>query len=208
MCRARLLVSASTSSPTASPAHLGRSVETHSGRRSVAESAVLAPEPLVRVEGLTIDFWSNDRWNNVVNDASFELARGESARPRRRVGMRQDDDGALAARLPRPGSRIRSGSDPSSGARDLAHLSRRSCRRCAAAAYQPRAAEPDDRAVAGPPRRRPADEAMSVHDSGRLARRARAAGARAVRACPACPIRRAPRTSIRTSCRADSSSVS
>ncbi len=28
-------------------------------------------EPLVTVEGLTIDFWSNDRWNNVVNGASF-----------------------------------------------------------------------------------------------------------------------------------------
>ncbi|MEA2141303.1 MAG: peptide/nickel transport system ATP-binding protein ddpF, partial [Solirubrobacteraceae bacterium] len=32
----------------------------------------------MRVEGLTIDFWSNDRWNNVVNDTSFELARGEA----------------------------------------------------------------------------------------------------------------------------------
>ena len=35
-------------------------------------------EPLVKVEGLTIDFWSNDRWNNVVNGTSFELAHGEA----------------------------------------------------------------------------------------------------------------------------------
>ena len=48
----------------------------------IAEEEQLSPgrpqDPLVAVEGLTIDFWSNDRWNNVVNDATFSIARGEA----------------------------------------------------------------------------------------------------------------------------------
>ena len=66
-------------SPSASVTPLGTvrlaldwtAVEVQDVGRSVGK------EPLLEVDGLTIDFWSNDRWNNVVNNTSFELARGE-----------------------------------------------------------------------------------------------------------------------------------
>ena len=44
----------------------------------IAEERLTRQDPLVAVEGLTIDFWSNDRWNNVVNGATFSIARGEA----------------------------------------------------------------------------------------------------------------------------------
>ena len=68
---------------------------------------VSTPEPLVRVEGLTIDFWSNDRWNNVVNDASFELARGEALGLVGESGCGKTTTALSLLGYQRPGSRIR-----------------------------------------------------------------------------------------------------
>jgi peptide/nickel transport system ATP-binding protein len=80
--------------------------------------------PLVRVEGLTIDFWSNDRWNNVVNGASFSLARGEALGLVGESGCGKTTTALSLLGFQRPGSRIRSGSIQFGG-RDLARLSRR-----------------------------------------------------------------------------------
>jgi peptide/nickel transport system ATP-binding protein len=84
----------------------------------------LEQEPLVKVEGLTIDFWSNDRWNNVVNDASFSLARGEALGLVGESGCGKTTTALSLLGFQRPGSRIRSGSIQFGG-RDLARLSRR-----------------------------------------------------------------------------------
>jgi peptide/nickel transport system ATP-binding protein len=87
-------------------------------------SPSLDQEPLVKVEGLTIDFWSNDRWNNVVNDASFSLARGEALGLVGESGCGKTTTALSLLGFQRPGSRIRSGSIRFGG-RDLARLSRR-----------------------------------------------------------------------------------
>ncbi|MFN2629225.1 MAG: dipeptide ABC transporter ATP-binding protein [Gaiellaceae bacterium] len=84
----------------------------------------VGPEPLVKVEGLTIDFWSNDRWNNVVNNTSFELARGEALGLVGESGCGKTTTALSLLGFQRPGSRIRSGAIQFAG-RDLAHLSRR-----------------------------------------------------------------------------------
>jgi peptide/nickel transport system ATP-binding protein len=81
-------------------------------------------QPLVRVEALTIDFWSNDRWNNVVNGASFSLARGEALGLVGESGCGKTTTALALLGFQRPGSRIRSGSIQFGG-RDLARLSRR-----------------------------------------------------------------------------------
>jgi peptide/nickel transport system ATP-binding protein len=81
-------------------------------------------EALVRVEGLTIDFWSNDRWNNVVNNVSFELRRGEALGLVGESGCGKTTTALSLLGAQRPGSRIRSGAIHLGG-RDLAHLSRR-----------------------------------------------------------------------------------
>jgi peptide/nickel transport system ATP-binding protein len=94
----------------------------------VADEQSLSPrteeDPLVRVEGLTIDFWSNDRWNNVVNNASFSLARGEALGLVGESGCGKTTTALALLGFQRPGSRIRSGSIHFGG-RDLARLSRR-----------------------------------------------------------------------------------
>jgi peptide/nickel transport system ATP-binding protein len=81
-------------------------------------------EPLVRVEGLTIDFWSDDRWNNVVNGASFSIARGEALGLVGESGCGKTTTALSLLGFQRPGSRIRSGAIHFGG-RDLARLSRR-----------------------------------------------------------------------------------
>jgi peptide/nickel transport system ATP-binding protein len=83
-----------------------------------------AQDPLVAVAGLTIDFWSNDRWNNVVNDATFSIARGEALGLVGESGCGKTTTALALLGFQRPGSRIRSGSI-AFGGRDLAHLSRR-----------------------------------------------------------------------------------
>ena len=83
-----------------------------------------AQEPLVKVEGLTIDFWSNDRWNNVVNNTSFELRGGEALGLVGESGCGKTTTALSLLGFQRPGSRIRSGAIYFGG-RDLAHVSRR-----------------------------------------------------------------------------------
>ncbi len=80
--------------------------------------------PLVEVEGLTIDFWSNDRWNNVVNDVTFSLAPGEAIGLVGESGCGKTTTALSLLGFQRPGSRIRSGAI-GFGGRDLARLSRR-----------------------------------------------------------------------------------
>jgi len=87
-------------------------------------SPSIEQEPLVTVEGLTIDFWSNDRWYNVVNDVSFSLARGEALGLVGESGCGKTTTALSLLGFQRPGSRIRSGSIQFGG-RDLARLSRR-----------------------------------------------------------------------------------
>ncbi|MDQ2951929.1 MAG: ATP-binding cassette domain-containing protein, partial [Chloroflexota bacterium] len=81
-----------------------------------------AQDPLVAVDGLTIDFWSNDRWNNVVNDATFSIARGEALGLVGESGCGKTTTALALLGFQRPGSRIRSGTI-AFGGRDLAHLS-------------------------------------------------------------------------------------
>ena len=88
----------------------------------------VAQEPLVKVEGLTIDFWSNDRWNNVVNNTSFELRRGEALGLVGESGCGKTTTALSLLGFQRPGSRIRSGAIYLGG-RDLAHVSRRELQR-------------------------------------------------------------------------------
>jgi peptide/nickel transport system ATP-binding protein len=84
----------------------------------------VAQEPLVRVDGLTIDFWSNDRWNNVVNGTSFTLARGEALGLVGESGCGKTTTALSLLGYQRPGSRIRSGAIHFAG-RDVAKLSSR-----------------------------------------------------------------------------------
>ncbi len=84
----------------------------------------LTPDPLVAVEGLTIDFWSNDRWNNVVNGATFSIARGEALGLVGESGCGKTTTALSLLGYQRPGSRIRSGTI-AFGGRDLAHLAGR-----------------------------------------------------------------------------------
>jgi peptide/nickel transport system ATP-binding protein len=84
----------------------------------------VAQEPLVQVDGLTIDFWSNDRWNNVVNATSFTLARGEALGLVGESGCGKTTTALSLLGYQRPGSRIRSGAIHFAG-RDVAKLSRR-----------------------------------------------------------------------------------
>jgi peptide/nickel transport system ATP-binding protein len=78
----------------------------------------------VRVDGLTIDFWSNDRWNNVVNGTSFSLARGEALGLVGESGCGKTTTALSLLGYQRPGSRIRSGAIHFAG-RDVAKLSSR-----------------------------------------------------------------------------------
>ena len=89
-----------------------------------AQSRAGQQDPLVAVVGLTIDFWSNDRWNNVVNGATFSIARGEALGLVGESGCGKTTTALALLGFQRPGSRIRSGTI-AFGGRDLAHLSRR-----------------------------------------------------------------------------------
>jgi peptide/nickel transport system ATP-binding protein len=80
--------------------------------------------PLVEVDALTIDFWSNERWNNVVNGVTFSLARGEALGIVGESGCGKTTTALALLGFRRPGSRIREGSIRFDG-RDLARLSRR-----------------------------------------------------------------------------------
>ena len=119
----------------------------------------------MRVEGLTIDFWSNDRWNNVVNDTSFELARGEALGLVGESGCGKTTTALSLLGYQRPGSRIRSGAIHFGG-RDLARLSRRELQRVRGRRVS---LVPQNPTTALSPGLRVGDqliEAMAVHDVG------------------------------------------
>ena len=124
-----------------------------------------AQEPLVDVDGLTIDFWSNDRWNNVVNNTSFKLARGEALGLVGESGCGKTTTALSLLGFQRPGSRIRSGAIHVGG-RDLARLSRRELQKLRGRRVS---LVPQDPTTALSPGLRIGDqlaEAMSVHGVG------------------------------------------
>jgi peptide/nickel transport system ATP-binding protein len=135
----------------------------------IAEEEQLRPrrpqDPLVAVEGLTIDFWSNDRWNNVVNDATFAIARGEALGLVGESGCGKTTTALALLGFQRPGSRIRSGTIDFGG-RDLAHLSRRELQKVRGRRVS---LVPQNPTTALSPGLRIGDqlaEAMAVHDVG------------------------------------------
>jgi peptide/nickel transport system ATP-binding protein len=135
----------------------------------IAEEEQLSPgrpqDPLVAVEGLTIDFWSNDRWNNVVNDATFSIARGEALGLVGESGCGKTTTALALLGFQRPGSRIRSGTIDFGG-RDLAHLSRRELQKVRGRRVS---LVPQNPTTALSPGLRIGDqlaEAMAVHDVG------------------------------------------
>jgi len=135
----------------------------------IAEEEQLRPrrpqDPLVAVEGLTIDFWSNDRWNNVVNDATFSIARGEALGLVGESGCGKTTTALALLGFQRPGSRIRSGTIDFGG-RDLAHLSRRELQKVRGRRVS---LVPQNPTTALSPGLRIGDqlaEAMAVHDVG------------------------------------------
>ncbi len=122
-------------------------------------------EPLLKVEGLTIDFWSNDCWSNVVNNTSFELARGEALGLVGESGCGKTTTALSLLGFQRPGSRIRSGAIHFGG-RDLARLSRRELQKVRGRRVS---LVPQNPTTALSPGLRVADqiaEAMSVHGFG------------------------------------------
>ena len=124
-----------------------------------------AGDPLVAVAGLTIDFWSNDRWNNVVNDATFSIARGEALGLVGESGCGKTTTALSLLGFQRPGSRIRSGTI-AFGGRDLAHLSRRELQKVRGRRVS---LVPQNPTTALSPGLRIGDqlaEAMAVHDVG------------------------------------------
>jgi peptide/nickel transport system ATP-binding protein len=138
-------------------------------------SPSLEPEPLVKVEGLTIDFWSNDRWNNVVNDVSFSFASGEALGLVGESGCGKTTTALALLGFQRPGSRIRAGSIEFGG-RDLARLSRGELQKVRGRRVS---LVPQNPTTALSPALRVGDqlvEAMSVHGVGtsRSERRSRA----------------------------------
>jgi peptide/nickel transport system ATP-binding protein len=135
----------------------------------IAEEEQLSPgrpqDPLVAVEGLTIDFWSNDRWNNVVNEAPFSIARGEALGLVGESGCGKTTTALALLGFQRPGSRIRSGTIDFGG-RDLAHLSRRELQKVRGRRVS---LVPQNPTTALSPGLRIGDqlaEAMAVHDVG------------------------------------------
>jgi peptide/nickel transport system ATP-binding protein len=117
------------------------------------------------VEGLTIDFWSNDRWNNVVNGTSFTLARGEALGLVGESGCGKTTTALSLLGYQRPGSRIRSGAIHFGG-RDLARLSRRELQKVRGRRVS---LVPQNPTTALSPGLRVGDqliEAMAVHDVG------------------------------------------
>ena len=48
------------------------------GEAAVTDVAVNGGEPLVRVEGLTVDYRNDEQWVSVVKDVSFTIGRGET----------------------------------------------------------------------------------------------------------------------------------
>jgi peptide/nickel transport system ATP-binding protein len=87
-----------------------------------------SPEPLVQVENLTVDFWSQGRWVNVVNRISFAVRRGESMGLVGESGCGKTTTAYALLGYCRPNSRIREGRVRLEG-RDLLGVSARELQR-------------------------------------------------------------------------------
>jgi peptide/nickel transport system ATP-binding protein len=67
------------------------------------------PQPLIQVEDLTVDFWSQDGWVNIVNQISFAVAQGESMGLVGESGCGKTTTAYTLLGYRRPNSRIRGG---------------------------------------------------------------------------------------------------
>src|ERR1700737_4094356 len=66
-------------------------------------------EPLIRVENLTVDFWNQGRWVNVVNRISFAVQRGEAMGLVGESGCGKTTTAYTPLGCPRPNRRPREG---------------------------------------------------------------------------------------------------
>jgi peptide/nickel transport system ATP-binding protein len=67
------------------------------------------PEPVVAVDGLTVDYLDHDRWVNIVNRVSFEINPGETLGLVGESGSGKSTTAQALFGYRRPGSRIRGG---------------------------------------------------------------------------------------------------
>src|SRR5258706_2194814 len=75
-------------------------------RRTVNRTLVMS---LIEVENLSVDFWNQDRWVNVVNAVSFAVNRGEALGLVGESGCGKSTTAYALLGYRRPGSRIREG---------------------------------------------------------------------------------------------------
>lgn len=68
-----------------------------------------SPEPIIRVESLTVDFWDEQSWVNVVNGVSFDIYPGETLGLAGESGCGKSTTAFALFGYRRPGSRFRSG---------------------------------------------------------------------------------------------------
>ena len=130
---------------------------------------------LVRVDGLTVDFWTGEGWANVVNGVSFSMRPGEAFGLVGESGCGKTTTALTLLGFRRPGSRIRAGEVRLDG-RNLLALGERELQRLRGARV---ALVPQNPTTALTPGMRIAtqlEEAMRTHGVGasRDERRARA----------------------------------
>jgi peptide/nickel transport system ATP-binding protein len=89
---------------------------------------VTGPAPVVRVEGLTVEFRRRDGWANVLNNVSFEIGPGETLGLVGESGSGKTTTAYALFGYRRPGSRVRGGRIQM-GERDVLTLSARELRR-------------------------------------------------------------------------------
>jgi len=80
-----------------------------------------ATPPLIEVDGLTVDFWNQERWANVVNRVSFAVGPGEGLGLVGESGCGKTTTAYSLLGYRRPNSRIRAGQVRFAG-RDLLTL--------------------------------------------------------------------------------------
>src|SRR5262245_35933685 len=78
-------------------------------------------DPLIQVDGLTVDFWNQDHWVNVVNRVSFEVRHGEALGLVGESGCGKTTTAYSLLGYRRPNSRIRAGAIHFAN-QDLVHL--------------------------------------------------------------------------------------
>lgn len=84
----------------------------------------VAASPLVRVEDLTVDYRSEDRWVSVVKNVSFDIGRGETLGLAGESGCGKTTTALAMFGYSKPGSRV-AGGRVTFGGRDLLSLSDR-----------------------------------------------------------------------------------